>query len=102
MHWTGIAARMARGDASALAELYDATARELFSLALAVLADRGPAEQAVERCLLRIVRLAPNLSADADLSRLARAILAADLGLTAPRAPTSIAFEAPLLPVTAA
>lgn len=43
--WTGLLARIAAGDQSALAELYDASSAKVFGLAMKILGDRDAAEE---------------------------------------------------------
>ncbi len=43
--WTGFLARIAAGDQSALAELYDASSANVFGLAMKILGDRAAAEE---------------------------------------------------------
>lgn len=76
-----LAARIGRGDDAAFAELYDYAAADLFGIALAALANREQAAQAVERALLWAVRVAPALAAHADLTRLVRLNVAGTVGV---------------------
>ena len=43
--WSGVLARIAAGDQSALAELYDASSAKVFGLAMKILGDRDAAEE---------------------------------------------------------
>ncbi len=50
--WAGLLARSARGDESAFAELYDATAPRLYGLVLRVVRDPAQAEEVTQECYL--------------------------------------------------
>lgn len=62
--WTGLLARIAAGDQSALAEFYDASSAKVFGLAMKILADRTDAEEVTMDVYTQVWRRASTYDAE--------------------------------------
>ena len=88
-------AATARHDQAAFAELYDATRRKLFGIALTVLHRRDLAEDAVQEAYLRIWRHAARFDPERGTAITWMATIVRNLAIDVKRSPAASAVTSP-------